>query len=98
MNIFTLRYVRQVQLCAGRLGLLRCEHLAEDVEDFGCGAWIETAKTSDESPFVDGSDLVQDDLASLFLESTVDTSGVGAATSAHGGHDHRADVPIHLVR
>ena len=59
----------------------------------------EGAEAFGEVGFIYGAELIENDLAGLFLELTIDARGVVSAACGHGSDNHRGDIGVrqHIV-
>jgi len=73
------------------------EHLGQESEHFLRGGVVDFAHSFNQAHFVDGADLVQDDLSGLSLESDRNPRRILSPLRGHGRDDDGADVTVHLV-
>ena len=60
--------------------------------------FINLAQSPYQPALINRTDLVKNNLASLTMESQIDTGGVVSTFGGQRGDDHGSNVPIHLVR
>lgn len=73
------------------------EYLGQEGEHFLPGAVVDFAQPLYQAHFVDGADLVQDDLSGFSLESDGNPRGILSALRGHRRDDDSADVTVHLI-